>query len=232
MSDYLQDGGHGGIDPGANYNGNIEKVYTLEAALYVNKRLANHGISSGVTRYRDVTLEEDDRVSFVKRSGAKRCLSHHFNGGGGKGVEFIRSIYSNGKFEKLLAEEFQKAGYPLRPNTIFIKQGKDGRDYYYMHRRTGSVQTTIIEYEFVDGDNSEKIKGKKYREGMYECVVKAVCREENVEYRPLKPIVKETVKKETPKKQVKLTIETNDVNAKRIASDFKSRGYNVKIEEA
>jgi hypothetical protein len=66
-----------------------------------------------------------------------------------------------------------------------------------MHRRTGAVQTTIIEYEFVDGDNSEKIKDKKYREGMYECVVRAVCRQEGISYKLKalpKPIVKGAVK--------------------------------------
>jgi N-acetylmuramoyl-L-alanine amidase len=199
MSDeYVQDPGHGGNDPGAVSHGNIEKVYTLEAALYVDKRLADHGITSGMTRTSDVTLDENPRVAAVKKSGAKKCLSHHFNGGGGEGAEFIRSIHSDGKFEKLLAEEFKKAGFPLRPNTIFTKKGKDESDYYYMHRRTGAVQTTIIEYEFVDGDNAEKIKNKKYREGMYECVVRAVCREEGVKYKPIlpKPVVKEVVTKE------------------------------------
>jgi N-acetylmuramoyl-L-alanine amidase len=228
---YIQDPGHGGNDPGAVAKGNTEKVYTLEAALFVDKRLADHGITSGMTRTSDVFLDEGPRVAIVKQSGAKRCLSHHYNAGGGEGTEFIRSIYSDGKFEKLLAEEFKKAGYPLRPNAIFTKKGKNSLDYYYMHRRTGAVQTTIIEYEFVDGDNSEKIKDKKYREGMYECVVRAVCREENVKYKPVTTVVKEGVKKPTPKKQVKLSIETNDINAKRIAADFKSRGYAVKIEE-
>lgn len=46
------------------------------------------------------------------------------------------------------------------------------------------------------------------------------------------PVVKEAVKvcKEEPKKQVKVVIETNDVNAKKIAADFKNRGYKVTIE--
>lgn len=232
MSDkYVQDPGHGGEDPGALANGNTEKVYTLEAAKYVDKRLADHGISSVMTRDSDVTLEEGPRVSAVKKSGAKKCLSHHFNAGGGSGIEVIHSIFSDGSLAKKIIEEFKKAGYPVRTKATFSKKGSNGKDYYYMHRRTGSVETDIIEYEFVDGPQAEKIKEKKYREGMYECVVRAVCREENVEYKPLKSVVKETVKKPAPKKQVKLTIETNDANAKRIAADFKDRGYEVKIED-
>ncbi|MBG9450400.1 hypothetical protein ABE67_13935 [Cytobacillus firmus] len=46
-----------------------------------------------------------------------------------------------------------------------------------MHRRTSTCRSTIIEYDIVDSANSEKNKDKKYREGMYEAVVKAVCRE-------------------------------------------------------
>jgi N-acetylmuramoyl-L-alanine amidase len=233
MSDeYIQDPGHGGNDPGAVAKGNTEKVYTLEAALYVDKRLADHGISSGMTRTSDVTLDENPRVAAVEKSGAKRCLSHHYNGGGGEGTELIRSIYSNGKFEKLIAEEFKKAGYPLRPNTIFTKKGKDGLDYYYMHRRTGAVQTTIIEYEFVDGDNADKIKDKKYREGMYECVVRAVCREEGVKYQPIvaqKPVVKDTTKKKLFRVQVGAF--ADKANADRLVKELEAKGYKPFVKE-
>jgi N-acetylmuramoyl-L-alanine amidase len=199
MSDeYVQDPGHGGNDPGAVSHGNIEKVYTLEAALYVDKRLSDHGITSGMTRNSDVTLDEGPRVAAVKRSGAKKCLSHHFNAGGGSGLEVIHSIFSNGALAKLIVDEFRKVGYPVRPRSTFSRKGSNGKDYYYMHRSTGAVETDIIEYDFVDGPQSEKIKDKVYREGMYECVVRAVCREEGVKYKPIlpKPVVKEVVTKE------------------------------------
>jgi N-acetylmuramoyl-L-alanine amidase len=245
MSDeYIQDGGHGGEDPGACSKGNIEKVYTLEAATYVDKRLAEHGIKSDMTRSGDVTLDETPRTSKVKKSGAKRCLSHHYNAGGGEGMELIHSIYSDGKFEKLIAEEFKKAGYPLRPNTIFSKKGKSGRDYYYMHRETGSVSTTIIEYEFVDGDNGEKIKSKEYRQGMYECVVRAVCRQEKVAYKPLsqpKPPIKKPV---TPIKHGNKVLHRVIVNgeqigaydivsniSKQVENAIKSGAKEIKIEK-
>ncbi|AND39557.1 N-acetylmuramoyl-L-alanine amidase [Cytobacillus oceanisediminis] len=190
MADWINDGGHGGSDPGAVAKGNTEKVYTLEAELYVHKRLKDHGISNDVTRTSDVTLDENPRVNKVKNY--KYCLSHHFNAGGGNGAEFIHSIYSDGKFEKMLADEFKKAGYPLRPRAIFTRKGSNGQDYYYMHRRTGACRTTIIEYDFVDGANSEKIKDKKYREAMYECVVKTVCKQEGKSYKPLNQPKKDT----------------------------------------
>ncbi|MEH7223243.1 N-acetylmuramoyl-L-alanine amidase [Bacillus sp. JJ1566] len=178
---WIQDAGHGGSDPGAVANGNTEKIYTLEAALYVDKRLAEQGIVSDLTRSGDVTVNPEPRTSKVKKY--KKCISHHFNAGGGSGVETIHSIYSEGKFEQLLIEEFSKAGYPVRPRPVYTRKNSSGGDYYYMHRLTGACRTTILEYEFVDGPQSEKIKDKTYREGMYECVVRAICREEGVSYR-------------------------------------------------
>jgi N-acetylmuramoyl-L-alanine amidase len=193
MADRIDDAGHGGNDPGAQANGFIEKKYTLEAARYVNARLKELGIDGDMTRTADVTLNQKDRTS--KTSRYAKGISHHFNAGGGSGAEFIHSIYADGKFEKLLAEEFKKAGYPLRPREIYTRKLNNGQDYYYMHRETGNCRVTIIEYDFVDGRNSIKLKKKSYREGMYECVVKAVCREEGVKY--VAPGEKEQPKKES-----------------------------------
>lgn len=183
MVKWIQDAGHGGTDPGATANGHIEKEYTLEAALYVQKRLQDHGIASDITRTTDKTLSVEERTNMVKKY--KRCISHHFNAGGGSGLECIHSIYADGKFEQMIVEEFKKAGYPVRPRPVFSKKNSKGQDWYYMHRQTGNCRTTIIEYDFLDGANSNKLKDKKYREGMYECVVKAICRLEGVEYKPL-----------------------------------------------
>lgn len=181
---WIQDAGHGGSDPGAVANGLKEKDLTLEAALYVNKRLKEHGIQSTLTRSSDTTLARSNRTNMVSKH--KKCISHHFNAGGGNGFECIHSQYSNGSFERILLDEFKKAGYPVRPNPIFTRKLANGKDYYYMHRETGACRTTIIEYDFVDGPNANKLKDKKYREGMYECVVRAICREEGVTYKPLK----------------------------------------------
>ncbi|WP_010677005.1 N-acetylmuramoyl-L-alanine amidase [Bacillus timonensis] len=178
---WIQDAGHGGHDPGAVAKGNTEKVYTLEAALYVDRRLSELGIASDLTRSGDVSLNPEARTEKVKKY--KKCISHHFNAGGGSGAETIHSIYSNGKFEQLIIEEFRKAGYPVRPKPVYNRTNSSRGDYYYMHRLTGNCRTTILEYEFVDGPQSEKIKDKSYREGMYECVVRVICREEGVSYK-------------------------------------------------
>lgn len=175
------DAGHGGNDPGATYNGNVEKEYTLEATLYIQKRLKELGLTVDVTRDKDITLSVNERVNKIKEY--QYCISNHFNAGGGSGVECIHSIYSDGEFEQTIIEEFEKAGYPVRPNPVYSKKNSQGKDYYYMHRETGNCRVTIVEYDFVDGSQSEKIKNKEYRIGMYECVIKAICKRHNIEYK-------------------------------------------------
>lgn len=225
---WKNDGGHGGTDPGAVANGIKEKEYTLEAALYVDKRLKAHDIDSGLTRDKDITLEPNERTAIVRASKAPFGLSHHYNAGKGAGAEFIHSIFSDGKFEKMLKEEFEKAGYPVR--RIFDREGKNGKDYYYMHRETGFCRMTIVEYDFVDGPNAEKLKDKKYREGMYECVVRAVCRQEGKAYKPVeqpKPKPQEAHKKVLYKVQVGTFSEKS--NADRLAKELEGKGYKTYI---
>lgn len=218
MARYKNDPGHGGTDPGAVAKGNIEKNYTLEAGLYVDKRLKEHGITSDMTRTTDVTLTNAQRTANVRNSGAKYCFSHHFNAGGGSGAEFIHSIFSDGKMANTVADEFRKAGYPLRPKTVFSKPGSNGKDYYYMNRETGAVDTTIIEYDFVDGPQSEKIKDKNYRIGMYECVVRAVCRVENVAYKPLVQPTQPKEETEMEKRAIVINSSADYANAEPLAN--------------
>lgn len=225
----INDAGHGGTDPGAIVNGNIEKKYTLEAALYVQKRLKELGLDSDVTRDSDITLSNANRTNKVKQY--KYCISHHFNAGGGNGAETIHSIYADGKFEQLIIEEFKKAGYPVRPNPIYSKKNSKGKDYYFMHRETGDCRVTIMEYDFVDGPQSEKIKNKAYREGMYECVIRAICKRHDIEYKP-----REHAKLSNTLYRVQVGAFSIRENADKLLKDLKNKGFNgfittEKVEE-
>lgn len=180
VNKYIQDAGHGGTDPGAQANGHVEKVYTLEAAAYVNKRLKELGIVSSMTRTSDASLDSVPRTNRVKSSGAQICLSHHFNAGGGDGTETIHSIHANNKLATTIAKEIAAAGVRFR--RVFSRKYGSG-DYYFMHRLTGNVHTIIVEYEFLDGPNNAKLKNKAFREKLYEAVVKAVCKHEGVAYK-------------------------------------------------
>jgi N-acetylmuramoyl-L-alanine amidase len=232
MAKWIQDAGHGGSDPGAVAKGNTEKDYTLEATLYVDKRLGDHGIYSHCTRTKDETWSPNKRTS--KAENYDKGNSHHFNAGGGSGVEVIHSIFSDGKYEHMLIEEFKAAGYPVRPKPVYFRKGSNGLDYYYMHRDSGKCRMTIIEYDFVDGPQSEKIKDKAYREGMYECVVRAVCRDEGVDYKPLKKKEpKSESSKPTDKNKmhyVQIGAFSDYKNAEKLAKEAESKGFKVFIK--
>ena len=218
----INDAGHGGIDSGATHNGNIEKVYTLEASLYVQNRLRELGLNTDVTRGKDITLTNEERTAIV--SQYDYCISHHFNAGGGSGVECIHSIYADGKFEHSIINNFKDTGYPVRPTPVFSKRNSKGKDYYYMHRETGKCRVTIVEYDFVDGPQSEKIKDKEYREGMYECVIKAVCKRHGIEY-------KLPVEEKGVLYRVQVGAYTIKKNAEKLLKDLADKGFKGYIKE-
>ncbi|WP_188208076.1 N-acetylmuramoyl-L-alanine amidase [Alkalibacillus aidingensis] len=181
MNRWIQDAGHGGSDSGATHEGLKEKEWTLEAALYVFDRLNELGIQTDITRTEDITLDRHSRTEMVRQYD--RAISHHFNAGGGAGAEFIHSIYAEGEFEQKLEEEFAKSGYPIRRTFTRTYPGNDQQDYYYMNRETGDCRVTIVEYGFLDGPHLNQLKDRNYRVGMYECVIRAICREEGIDYR-------------------------------------------------
>jgi N-acetylmuramoyl-L-alanine amidase len=148
------DAGHGGKDPGGGSNQHWqEKDLTLKISLYQYKRFLELGIPVVLTREKDISLTPSQRTKIVRESGAKYCISNHINAGGGEGAETIYSLYSNGKLAHNILENLAKIGQITRK--AFLKKlfNSIKKDYYYMHRRTGTVETVIIEYGFADNPN-------------------------------------------------------------------------------
>lgn len=142
------DAGHGGTDPGAGANGIIEKHLNLTASLYMYKRFGELGIKRALTRDKDITIEPADRTRMIRNSKAKYCISNHINAGGGDGAEVIHSIFSNPALATAIANGIVSADQNLR--RIFTRKNSSGKDYYFLHRETGSVNTVIVEYFFLD----------------------------------------------------------------------------------
>lgn len=166
------DAGHGGSDPGAVGNGLKEKDMTLQISAYQYARFLQLGIPVVLIRTTDVTLTPEQRTKLVRDSGAKYCISNHINAGGGEGVEAIYSVFASAKLATMLAQAVADCGMNFR--RVFSKKGNGGKDYYFMHRDTGSVETVILEYGFIDNAaDAQKLKDnwKTYAEA----VVKAFC---------------------------------------------------------
>jgi len=171
------DPGHGGKDPGGGSNSFWkEKDKVLDISLYQYKRYKELGIEVQITRDKDVYLSPELRTTIVKNSKADICISNHLNAFNGKikGAETIHSIYSDGRLANLIMDELVAVGAVKR--RVFSKGSEKypNKDYYFMHRETGNVETIIVEYGFAD--NSEDAQRILNNWQAYaEAVVKATC---------------------------------------------------------
>jgi len=182
------DTSHGGNDSGASGNELVEKDYSLLMSVYQFEQFKELGVPVAITRDKDITLANVNRASIVKNSGAKYCISNHLNAAtstSARGVEVIHSIYNDGKLAREIVEALAAEGIPKRATPVYSKSypSDPKKDYYYMHRWTGSVQVNIIEYDFitnVDGAKRIKENWKRYAEA----VVKVYCNVLGYEYKP------------------------------------------------
>lgn len=169
------DPGHGGKDPGGGSNVHWkEKDLVLQISLYMRDRFKALNIPVAMTREDDRTLEPSDRTKVVRDSGATFCISNHINAGGGRGWEIIHSIHDEGNLAKEIGQEFGKLPIPKRRIFTRTLEKSRKRDYYYMHRETGSVATNIIEYGFADNQDDTRYLLEHWKD-MAEAVVKAFC---------------------------------------------------------
>ncbi|MCK9905865.1 N-acetylmuramoyl-L-alanine amidase, partial [Frankia sp. Cpl3] len=122
----------------------------------------------------DETVGSEERASLVRNSGATYCISNHINSGGGRGSEMIYSIYASPALPKVLAEELEAEGMPNRRIFTRTYPNQPNKDYYYMHRETGKVETVIVEYGFADNAQDAEKLDTDWRD-LAEAVVRGFC---------------------------------------------------------
>lgn len=160
-----------------------EKHENLKNTLYMHKRFINLGFKVAMTRLDDSTVTPAKRGARIAASGAKLCISNHFNGAtaSAKGFETFRSIYAKPTWGGLVGKYVQDAGV-LAYRGCKTRKNASGTDYYFMHRTTGMTQTLIIEYFF--GTNKEDTENYKTKRIQYlEAVIKATCEYCDVPYK-------------------------------------------------
>ena len=178
------DVGHGGTDTGAIGFGVREKDWNLRISLYQYERLKELGAKVGITRTTDKTLDATPRTNLIKNK-YDYCISNHWNAfnGSARGVETIHSVYGGKELATNIANALVRAsGLPLR--RVFSRKNSSGGDYYFMHRLTGSTQTVIVEYGFIDNvtdHNFYKNEANFYKAA--EAVIEAVCKEIGIAYK-------------------------------------------------
>lgn len=181
------DAGHGGKDVGGGGNGDfLEKDMSLKMSLLMKDRFQVHGVKVLMTREDDIYLSPTDRARIVKESGAKHCISNHINAAvpSARGAEVIHSIYTT---DVLARRVLQSLSTIIQPRRVFTRtlEANPKKDYYYMNRDTGSVNTHIIEYGFATNEEDSKIIQKRWRD-MVEAVVKVYLEWLGVTYIPPK----------------------------------------------
>jgi N-acetylmuramoyl-L-alanine amidase len=156
----LIDAGHGGKEePGAIYNGIIEKELNLACAMAFKKKLEQYENVETITiRTDDTYFEVSARAEWIKKQNPDLVLSFHFNAGGGSGTEIIKSINADQGIRALaeiLGSSISgKLGVHLR--SVYTRTGTGGKDYYALHR-LGTPKTLILEPLFLDNPNDVKI---------------------------------------------------------------------------
>lgn len=210
------DPGHGGKDVGGGTNKTFkEKNMNLKISLYQLNRFKELNVPVVITRKSDVYLSPKTRTTMVKDSGAKYCISNHINAYTEKarGVETIYSIYSDGKLAKKIQKAIVDAGMASR--RVFSKKSSyyKGKDYYYMHRDTGTVETIIIEYGFATNTTDTNLLINHWKD-YAEAVVKAFC--EYVGHSYSKPQIENTSpNNDLPKiiEKANVVLEDSNLNA-------------------
>jgi N-acetylmuramoyl-L-alanine amidase len=139
------DPGHGGSDPGGVSGGYREKDLTLPVALRLKELLKE--FNPALTRDKDVDLPIGGPREALVKNKYDYCLSIHLNMNASKRVETIHSIHSEKgkKLAQCIYDELCKVtGLTGR---VFSRENpnKPGRDYYAMHKNTGSTTTVIVE---------------------------------------------------------------------------------------
>lgn len=181
------DPGHGGKDPGGGSNTSFkEKDINLNISLYQFNRFKDLGLPVAITRISDIFLDSENRTKIVRESGARYCISNHINAAENlqvRGVETIHSIFTDDKLAKILFQAIVDEGITGR--RVFSKESEiyNGKDYYYMHRDTGAVNTIIVEYGFATNAEDAKLIESNWR-NYGEAVVKAFCTFINHKYTP------------------------------------------------
>ena len=171
------DAGHGGTDPGA-VSGNLkEKDLNLQAAQYMYKRLQELGIPATIVRNTDETLDRKERINRILNAYGNSSdvilISNHINAGGGEGAEIVYALRNNPTLAQMALDNIGDAGQIERKVYQRRLPENPNKDYYFIIRDTGNLESLLVEYGFIDNDN-DAYKLQNNLTDYVEGVVKAI----------------------------------------------------------
>ena len=171
------DAGHGGTDPGA-VSGNLkEKDLNLQAAQYMYKRLQELGIPATIVRNTDETLDRKERINRILNAYGNSSdvilISNHINAGGGEGAEIVYALRNNPTLAQMALDNIGDAGQIERKVYQRRLPENPNKDYYFIIRDTGNLESLLVEYGFIDNAN-DAYKLQNNLTDYVEGVVKAI----------------------------------------------------------
>ena len=150
----MVDAGHGGSDPGAVFNGRMEKDDNLNLALAVGKVLQNNGVDVQYTRTTDVFVPLTERADMANRAGVDYFISIHRNSyptdNEVSGVETLVYDLSGIKYEMA-----QNINARLE-NIGFVNLGEKARPNLVVLRRT-AMPALMVEAGFINSDHDNRL---------------------------------------------------------------------------
>ena len=175
------DAGHGGDDPGSSGNNIIEKDLNLEISNYMYDRFKSLGVPVKIIRSTDETISPTERVNRVLDAYGNSkdviLISNHINAGGGEGAEVIYALRNTATLPNLILDKLEDQGQIIRKAYQRRLPSNTSKDYYFMQRNTGDVQSLTVEYGFLDNaKDAEKLKNDwpKYVDAVVEAVVEYI----------------------------------------------------------
>lgn len=179
----MLDAGHGGSDPGAVYEGRLEKDDTLRLTLAVGKILEENGVHVLYTRTTDVYQTPFEKARIANESGADYFISFHRNSSPQanqyNGVEVLVYDASGIKYE--MAQNivgamgeigFREIGVKERPGLVVLRRTK--------------MPALLVEAGFINSDQDNQLFDQRFDEiarGIAEAIL-GTLNEETVENSP------------------------------------------------
>lgn len=169
------DPGHGGLDPGCDYNGRIESADNWNFALAVKAEMEQAGIDVVMTREdNDSKVFLKDRVDMANASGADYFVSIHRNKGDGYGIETWMTGNA-GNLTKSLANNVHsalvEAGVQRDRGVKLGTETGEGSDYYVIGNT--KMPACLIELGFINNEEDNRLYEEKM-EAYAKAITKAV----------------------------------------------------------
>ncbi len=115
----------------------------------------------------------------ISRKNKKKITK--FASGGGEGAEVIYALRNPDTLAKNVLENIGQTGQTTRKYYQRRLPSDTSKDYYFIHRNTGSTEPIIVEYGFIDNAKDVNFLDNNYK-ALAEAVIKAVANYSGVPY--------------------------------------------------